>query len=310
MTMEQKLNLFINKALSWLIINLENFSLPSEEVVKKEVICLRRKAFGELCVCSRLMYRNPKLKKNKDIEKILNYIDDTAKTSDFCFDMMRRTSLLPLYLIVFITLESCGRKLPKLRTAIQRILDFGFVDSVGRELWSLIDLKNYLDSGEFKCKFPDFKSLYRPSSAYHLPPIPYLSVLEVYDITHIIFNMADFGQRDLKPILEEKIEETQEYINLLLGTYVYKQDWDLVAEILICCLCLNYRPSPLYELAWSALFQAQTNLGDLPSRYYNSDNSDLDQANATDTYRFKINYHTTLVGLMAATLENENYELL
>ncbi len=307
--MEQDINVLINKSLDWLLVNLENFTLPSENQVEKEIICLQRKAFGELCVCCRLMYRNPSIRKSKILKTIIDYIEDIGNSPDFSFDMMRRTDLFPLYLITLVALEACDRKSPRLRYAIQVILDFGFVDTVGKELWSQIDLKSYLDSGHFKSRYPDYESLYVPSSAYHLPPIPYLSILEVYDMVHIIFNMADFGRRDIKSIIGDKYELTCEYFNLLLGTYTYKKDWDLVAEILICCSSLHYYPLPLYQLAWMALFKAQTSLGDIPSRYYNPDNSELFQAYPTKYSRFKINYHTTLVVLMAATLETEKHIL-
>jgi hypothetical protein len=306
--LKKNLSDFIDGTLDWLSANLDFFALPSKEDDEKAgevTLEWKRKAFGELALACMLMHRHPKVKVSQQFHKILNYVDCNARIPEYSFHMMRRPNLFPLYMVVLVGLEACGRKLPEHRVALQRILDFEFMDAIERTPWSQIDFKYFLDCAGLRHNFPDYEALYRLSSVYRLPPIPHLRNIDVYALTHIIFFLGDFGQRDLRPILAERFERTCEEVTLLLGAYTHKQDWDIVGELLICCLCLQHRPAPLFELAWEGLYQAQTSSGDIPGRHFDPEGNQFPDLQAANNYRCKSNYHPTLVALFAAMLEQQ-----
>jgi hypothetical protein len=310
--LENNLSFFISNSLDWLTAHLNFFALPSQEedeAAEEILIDRQRKAFGELALACMLMSRYSQMKASPQFEKALDHIESQVRKPEYSFNMVRRLNLFPFYLTVFAGLEECGRTFPEHRFAIQRVLDFGHVAAIERTSWGQIDLRFFLDCGGFKHSIPDYKLLYRVSSIYGPAPIPYLRDLDVYALTHILFYMADFGRRDLRPILAERFDRTRKEVALLLGAYTYEKDWDLVAELLICCLSLDYRPSPLFELAWQGLLISQEPDGKIPMKLFDPQSRELADPRTAAAYQFKNAYHSTLVGLFAAMMELNHGEL-
>jgi hypothetical protein len=310
--LENNLGSFISNSLDWVIANLNFFTLPSreeDEAAEEILIDRQRKAFGELVLGCMLMSRYSKTRASPQFKKALDYIESQVRKPEYSFNMVRRLNLFPFYLTVLAGLEECGKTFPEHRFALQRVLDFGHVAAIERTSWGQIDLRYFLDYGGFKHSIPDYQLLYRVSSIYGLAPIPYLRDLDVYALTHILFYMADFGRRDLRPILAERFDRTREEVALLLGTYTYGKDWDLVAELLICCLCLDYRPSPLFGLAWQGLLTSQEPDGKIPMKTLDPESRELADPRTAAAYQFKNAYHSTLVGLFAAMMEFDHGEL-
>lgn len=287
------------------------FTLPSkeEDMEQEDInIDLKRKAFGELVIACMIMSRYPSMRAKESFQCFIDHLDESIKPPHYGFNMMRRPNLFPTYVIDTVGLEACGRSYPEYRFAIQRLLDSGYIDTLDRTPWNQIDLRQYLDCGDYTHTLPSFESLFQRSIAVNLPPVPYMRIMDVYALTHIIFHTADFGRRDLRPIFGERFDGICEEVTLLLGAYTYAKDWDLVSELLMCCYCLGFRPLTLYKLAWEGLKKAQTPLGDIPYRRFDPQHPDLQNPETADLTRFRCNYHTTLVGLFAAMLERYHEE--
>lgn len=298
--MAAEMNQLRDGTLRWLAANASSFTLPVEDASEGDIqLDGRRKAFGELALACMLTARHPTLRASPELATMAHHVSATAAEPSFSFDMMRRPNLFPLYVMVMLALDATGVDVRALRASLQRILDYGFMDAIERTPWNQIDMKYYLDLGGFRDRFASYESLFRHSSAYLLPSIPHLRNLDVYALTHILFHLADFGRRDLRPILGTRFEETVEYTTVLLGAYTHARDWDLTAELLICCACLGCRAHPLIDLAWEALCAAQTPAGDLPSRYFDVQSPELASPDTAAAYVRKINYHPTLVTLLA-----------
>ncbi|HJQ37791.1 MAG TPA: hypothetical protein VKB93_11695 [Thermoanaerobaculia bacterium] len=299
---------FITGCLDWLTANLDSFELPSQEddeAAGEAFIELRRKAFGELALAVMLMSRDRAVRATPQFGRMLDYVESRVRAPEYAFNMARRPNLFPFYVTILVGLEACGRSFPEQRFMIQRVLDFGLMDRIERSAWHQLDLRYYLDRGNFRHRLPGYGSLYRSSSIRELPPIPHLRGIDVYALTHMLFYMADFGRRDLRPILDGGFERTREEVALLLGTYVREQDWDMVAELLICCRCLDHCSHPLFELAWKGLLGAQRPDGALPLRTFDPESPELADPEKAERYQFINLYHTTLVGLFAAVLESQ-----
>lgn len=295
----------VDGTLTWLTENLEQFDLPQEEddrLAGNVLIEKRRKAFGELALALLLLSRFHFTRHRPELGRILNYVATRAREPYFAFDMMRRPNLFPLYLMVLLALEANGRTLPGFRERLQRVLDFGFLDALERTPWNQIDLRYYLDLSELQHRMPSYASLYRLSSAGRFPALAHLRDIDVYALTHILFHLADFGRRDLRPILVERLAETRDVVGWLLGMYIHRGNGDLVAELLICCRCLEFAPATFHSAGWACLAAMQTAEGDIPDCGFAFSNLP-EEPSAAVRQRFLDNYHPTLVTLLAATLE-------
>jgi hypothetical protein len=242
-------------------------------------------------------------------KQALDHIESQVRKPEYSFNMVRRLNLFPFYLTILVGLEECGKMFPEHRFALQRALDSGHVLAIERTSWGQIDLRYFLDCGGFKHSLPDYRSLYRVSSVFGPAPVAHMRDLDVYALTHILFFIADFGRRELQPILAERFERTREEVALLLGTYTYEKDWDLVAELLICCLCLGHRPSPLFELAWQGLLTSQEPDGKILMKTFDPESPEMAEPRKAAAYQFQHAYHATLVGLFAAMMEFERGEV-
>jgi hypothetical protein len=94
-------------------------------------------------------------------------------------------------------------------------------------------------------------------------------------------------------------------IEHLLGAYVARHHWDLVAELLICYRQLATDSSLIHSIAWKALIDAQTPDGAIRMQVSRSGREQRTLRNrpsprpASD---FLSAYHTTLVAVMASAI--------
>ena len=280
-------------ALRWLSANLRHFGLPAiDDPEESTTIGKRRKAFGELAIATMVAQRSPRLRRSPEYARVLEHLTSAARQPDFSFDMLRRPGLFPFYAGVFGALKACGQELPAVQKRIARMLEFGFLDAVERTPRAKIDLKYLLDLGGFSHLLPAYADLYRGSIAQHLPPVVYLRRDDIYDLTHIIFHVADFGRDSLGAVLADRLEATRDYVSLLLATRVVERDWDLVGELLLCCRCLSDGARPPVAGAWRALESAQAVSG-----YVSGPESKAGG-------EFAKHYHPTLVALLASAAED------
>ena len=299
---------FIDKILCWVDRNISYFSLPNHKDIEANseaeiTFSLQHKAFIELGIAYFLMNRYPQMRQRQEFRILLKHIQKEIQKSNITFNMFRRVNLFYFYLLVYSCLITCDLQVNNLKISLQKIIEQNYVGAIERQPWAKIELKYYLEIGGFEYPIPDYKSLYEQSSAFLLPSPIYLSNMDTYILTHAIFYLSDFGQRDLKPILLERYDETREYIMLLLGLYTRKCNWDLVGELLMCCSFLHISHcSSLIELAWKGVFQAQNLQGFIPGIHFgkqkkeNTSEEDIDGLSI-----FRSNYHPTLVALLTST---------
>ena len=123
----------------------------------------------------------------------------------------------------------------------------------------------------------------------------------MYSITHIIFYLSDFGFKEID-IPESHIQRLYWIVSSLLGLYACEGIWDVLAELLICCDCLNFYPPMIYDAAWHSLYGAQLQDGSTPGPFFSSEKSNKMIGRAKRKYIFEENYHTTIVSIIAYLL--------
>jgi hypothetical protein len=297
---------FLSRLLSWLEGHRGFFRLsndPDHDCLDSDLqIGPHRQAFGELGLLCTILERHPGIRASEEFNVIVDHLEQEADNAEYVSNIVKMPYFFPAYLMEFVALNTCGKALPSRRRALQRILDMGFVGGVERTAWKQIDLLYFLERGGFRHPLPGWDLLYRTSSICRLPPIPHLRLIDIYALTHIVFFSADFGRQDIRPMLQDEYENLCGVVTLLLGSQVHAKDWDLVAELLICCICLRHYPQPLFDLAGRALAQAQLPAGDIPARYYDPLSPLALSPETAAEYHFWQNYHPTLVSLACAVL--------
>ncbi len=301
--MKKQLEIAINSSLHWIDKHLHYFTLNTNVIDKEPLLDMQRKRLGELAILLLIASKNDSFKQDIRLKKITDFIKEICSSDSFYTGITRDLNLFPYYLMLFNGLKSMGIEFKEYKDFLQNIVNANFMDCIERTAWNQIDFKYQLDFGGFKHNMMSYNNMYKASSFYHLPNLIHIRNIDVYALTHIIFHLTDFGNRNIDVLLKGRKEKTFEHLGALLVKYTLKEDWDLLAELLICCHNLNYRNHPLFNDCWKKLLTAQNKEGDFTSRYIQEDLQKGVLVKEKD--RFDVNYHPTLVGLFACLLEHQ-----
>jgi hypothetical protein len=163
-----------------------------------------------------------------------------------------------------------------------------------------LELRYVLDLGGFRHRLPAVGELYRRTILDSPLDIIYLSDLEAYAITHIVFYLTDFGGRPAS-LTDEQMERAKETVEQLTALYLADGNWDLTAELLSCRRMLDLPPSDLTAFGWRCLAEAQASSGMIPGPHYGPGVAEsMPDAVRKGIYEFRSSYHTTLVTMLAA----------
>lgn len=289
-----------DRSLNWIYTHLEFFRLPEYNPGEEQFMDMHRKRFAELALSLSFLSKNKKLAGDHRVEAIANFV--AANTGfDNNFNLARNLNLVPYYLVIRNGLLSAGKDIPGFRVQLDQIMRLGFVQQIERAPWNNIDLRYNLDASQIKHTMPGYTSLYELSCLANFPELAYIRDNDCYAITHLIFYLSDFGNTDIKDVLKDKYKKVKNNVGLLLGLYTYNEEWDLVAEFLMCCNILKYRNFPLFDLCWQKLLESQSAEGDFSSPCIKS-RLEIEKIE-TEEERFSINYHPTLVSMFASAME-------
>lgn len=297
-----RLHKLVEGAFDWLTYDLEFFD-PFKSVTKTDMF--HSKALVELsCICM-FYYRYNRANHDPRVQKFVSFIHDVWQRSDFRERVVRNPDMFRLYPMTYIALQHCGTWDSSYGEIIQRVLDQGYATAVEQVPFRGMDLRHMLDCGGFKHKLPSYDQLYQWTLLSKTPPLFYLTDDDVYCITHTLFYLGDFGFRPIDAIPEEQLPKVRWMIGSLLGIYLRMRNWDLVAELLLCCRCLRWSPPFIFKTAFDALLDAQLQDGSVPGPTFSK--KEIQPLNEFEQriYCFKQNYHTTLVSALVCFLSDQ-----
>lgn len=251
----------------------------------------RRKAFGELGLALWLARRSPTLSFDGRLDELGAAWVEMVERRNIFFDMDRRHCLFPLRLVAYASLRGLGHDAAGVERGLQRVLNRQFIDRRERSAREKLDLAYYLNSVGLSHSLPSSQQLLAESTLSALPELPYATNLDLYNLTHLIFALTDFG-RD--PAAVAPIPEVGDYAGAALAMSLAKQDWDLVAEIMAARLCAGHIPDALDDACALSLTEAQHPSGFIPGRMWVA----AKVRGELDTDVFFDVYHPTLVCLI------------
>ena len=287
-----RLRELVDGAFNWFVHNLELFD-PFKLSIEPDIFY--SKPLLELaCTC---MFYERCIQTDRDprVRQFISFIHDVWQRPEYRERLVRNPEMLRMYGMTCIALVHCGAGEHSYHEIFQRVLDQGYATAVEEVPYRCLDLRNMLDCGGFRHNLPSYISLYQKTLLAATPPLLYLTTEDVYSITHTLFYLSDFGACSVDAILEEQLPTVRWMIGALLGIFLRLRNWDLVAELLICCRCLRWSPPSVFEAAWEGLLDAQFPDGSVPGPTFSKDKMQQLSESEQRTYYVKQNYHTTLV---------------
>jgi hypothetical protein len=289
--------------LSWLAGHLDLFDPPQEDAALEEtpehILPGRsRKAFGELGLALRLAQRVPALRQCEDVRLLTRTWLEMARRRNIFFDARRRVQLVPLMAVALTVFAALDHVPADVLRSLQSVLDRRFLDRTELASHPKLDLKYYFDALGLRHAFDSNKSLFARSTLTDPPAIPYAQRIDFYGITHLIFDLSDFGTSDIRTLAGPHFEGIRDYVALAMATSLAGRDFDIMAEFLINRLCLGDRDDDLNREAADALCQAQQPSGFIPDLAWLAGLKPRHDPDERAKEEFFAVYHPTLVTLI------------
>jgi hypothetical protein len=255
----------IDGALDWLVENLDLFDPFKDNHTFDQYYA---KPLLELSMTCMLYSRHKNLNQDPRIGQIALFISRVWDRPEYWQRLTRFPEMLLLYGMTSIALRRCGFGNHCYPELMQRVLKQGYASAVEVVPYRALDFRYMLDCGGCEHTFASYSDIYKNTLLSKTPSVAYLTDEDAYAITHTLFYISDFGARPPDVIPPEQLPAVQRLTTSLLGVYLRSCNWDLVAEILVSCRCLNWRPNCLFEAAWSGLLGAQLANGAVPGPYF------------------------------------------
>jgi hypothetical protein len=291
----QQLYQFYHNAFHWLDQNIELFNPLKDQHDSNTPGLYQTKALGELGLLCLLYQRSTKGHLEPTVERFLCFIDGIWQHPEYQARIVRKPEYFQIQTMIYIALQQCNVIDDSYKAVIQHILDQGYVTATETTAMRLLDRRHMLDCGKFKHNLPSYKELYKNTLLAKTPPIIYLTDTDVYAITHTLFYLTDFGRCSAPMLAGEHLSMVRWMIETLLGLYLRRKHWDLVGELLLNCLCLDWRPEIIFETAWEMLLKFQLSDGSMPGPRFSEEQVSKIEGEQKIQYCFEQNYHTTIV---------------
>jgi hypothetical protein len=291
----------IDGALSWFSQNLEQFNPFKGGDEADDFFC---KPLLELSLACMLYIKRAGPHRDERIARFVSFIHDIWRRPDYGERLIRNQEMLLVYGMTWIALRRCGVTDTSGDDLVQRVLDQRYALSVEQLPFRTLDFCYMLECGGYRHDLPSYATIYRQTLLAKSPPVLYLTDTDAYAVTHVIFYLSGFGMRSLDDVLNGQMQDVRWIVEALLAIYLRLRHWDLVAELLICCECLQWRPPLLYECAWRALTGAQRPEGVVPGPYFSEQKMRELEETERQGYYVKQNYHTTIVSALAVFLSD------
>ncbi|MFF7458205.1 DUF6895 family protein [Kitasatospora sp. NPDC008115] len=162
-----------------------------------------------------------------------------------------------------------------------------------------LETRYYAELAGAPHRLADYPELYRMSRlAAHTDERP-LAELDVCNVTHTVFHLADFGFRN--PGLDAAdLAHVRDRVQRLTEQCVRRGEWDLTGKLLLAQYCLGLDPSatPSGAAGLRLLAEAQAPDGAIPGRSAD----DRAGADAGPVAHFRASYQSTLVVALATVV--------
>ncbi|WP_347553105.1 hypothetical protein ABFG93_21240 (plasmid) [Pseudalkalibacillus hwajinpoensis] len=285
----QDLKKYATSSIDWIDRNLERFSpIRTGDFNNSDL-----KSFAELTLVYALLEEWNDLHIDNHLSKWRNFILKHCEEQSYAQMVRKSPRSAFLYLLPYLMLRSTGYRSTYYEDTLDYIQRWGYFESIELVPYRSLDLQYMCwKSGYFNHE-PDWYKLYRSTVLGRFRSPLSLDNDAAYSVTHTLFYLTDFGNRNT-PIAASEIDHVTKLIEYLLIHYWRVGHWDLMGELLINLNCLGRNDSFIYAKASQAFQEAWRNDGGIPGMRLERDLDREDDEEET----FQNCYHTTLVGVL------------
>jgi hypothetical protein len=245
--------------------------------------------------------------RNERIKRVIALLKAVQSKHEFQDRLLRSPGEFTLVCHVYAALRQLGHDNLDQRELIQRVIDFGLVEHVERLPHRMMELRMLAEWGNFRHAWPSWEALWESSILRRVPSVLYLDEMSTYALTHVIMFFYGFGTKQDVVAPCANIQSLRDMLSMLLVDSCQERHWDLLGELLLCWDCIGLEETPIYERAWETFLSRQVD-GAFPGpEKALAGKTVIDGQHNADKEReayFSHHYHTTLVGIIAASLHN------
>ncbi|MEV7004708.1 hypothetical protein AB0N62_45175 [Streptomyces sp. NPDC093982] len=287
-----------DRAVAWLAARRD---LLDPRTAKPDTVLFTHKALIETAFLTGLRARLDDTPLAGDYASILEQIEEIAGRPSYRELIARDEAALLLYAGTYAALRLCGRDDPYFRRIIQQAAAGGYAAAFERVPYRQLDLLHTLHLCGIDQGLPAMDDVLPFTVLCRRPNVLKLADRDVYAITHTIFYVTDFGQREPAWPQGYALSEAIELLEALLVLAEARANADLVGELLCCLLCLGVTDSDAAEQAWEFLESVQEDNGRV-----NGPKGVIPptiESASEDFQHWAEGYHTTIVVALAGLLE-------
>ncbi|TVL89878.1 hypothetical protein CD790_25180 [Streptomyces sp. SAJ15] len=268
---------------------------------RPDTVLFARKALIETAFLVGLRSRLDDAPLAGDYASILEQVEDVAGQPSYRELIARDEVALLLYAGTYAALRLCGRDDPEFRRIIQQAAAGGYAAAFERVPYRQLDLLHTLHLCGIEHRLPAMDDVLPFTVLCSHPNVLKLADRDIYAVTHTIFYVTDFGQREPAWPRGYRLGEAVELLEALLVLAEARANADLVGELLCCLLCLGVTDSDAADQAWRFLESVQEDNGRV-----NGPKGIIHprlQSEDDDFRHWAEGYHTTIVAALAGLLE-------
>src|SRR5262245_48437086 len=140
------------------------------------------------------LMREPRFAKDERVVRCMRHVARSyCMPGFFQYIFTGNPSAFTGHLILWSALKHFGAEVPVTRAEIQKLIDSSRVFSPKRPFYRIIELRYFLDLGNFKHNLPKIVELFR-QSVLALPTAGDVHEADIYAATHIAIYVTDFGR--------------------------------------------------------------------------------------------------------------------
>jgi hypothetical protein len=156
-------------------------------------------------------------------------------------------------LLVWLALNQAPARWGPPHERIQQLIDRTAACYLPRTPYRFIELSYFLERGAFRHGLPPLQSIL-PLTAFSLPfRLNGIEDTAIYEHTHMVFYLTDFGRRRLVHLNELQGRNLAERTQFLLDLCIGAEHTDLIAELLLAHECLRAGSSKSRARGWAWL---------------------------------------------------------
>jgi hypothetical protein len=282
-----------SRAFDWIEQNLAQLN-PFEE--GRELDEFHQTSLGELALLCHLLLRGD-APRDPRIERCIDFLYSLYSRPAYHESVFRLPQAFVGHLLIWLVLRARGIEERVKREALQSLIDRVSGIVLSYDPYRVLELSYLLRIAGFDHPLPPDDEVFRHTLLGKRADI--LDYCDLYNITHTIFYISDFGLTLPAFLGEGPRHFLRRLLQRGLSVSIAGMNWDLVGEMILTFRCLGLKDEPAIGVGWENLCAMQQADGMIGESFNSFKLARENQYPNDQDDHFKRSYHRTLVAAMA-----------